>query len=103
MNGAKYRSDVVRFAKSFDENKHAFVADYIFYLPNLFTKTNPPRISKKSFDWSNIIKPVEDCIYKPLSKINPQIDDAQVIAGNVRKIQSNEYRIDVTLTIVNHH
>ena len=94
------RSSVQAWAKSYDEMKHAITANYVFYMPNLFCKKKR-KINKKSRDCSNIVKPLEDCIFRPLALINPQIDDAQVISLSSRKVEHHEYRIEVELSIVN--
>ena len=71
------------------------VATWRFYTPDLLTKSKKnQRINKKSSDLSNIIKPVEDCLFKYLNA-----DDSHVVSMNVYKIQSDDYRIECDLEI----
>lgn len=88
----KYKTDINKFNNYYDENKYYIVADYRFYMP-IMVKNNS-RISKTSGDLSNIIKNLEDIIFKQLIA-----DDSQVAALTVTKIHSKEIRAEITLTL----
>lgn len=91
----KFKTLAERFNHIFVEDNHYLVATWRFYTPDLLTKSKKnQRINKKSSDLSNIIKPVEDCLFKYLNA-----DDSHVVSMNVYKIQSDDYRIECDLEI----
>jgi Holliday junction resolvase RusA-like endonuclease len=86
----KYKNEINKFNKKYDENQHYLTADYRFYYPILIKSGK--RISKTSKDWSNLPKTIEDCIHKQLVA-----DDSQVISGSSTKIHCKEPRIEVDI------
>lgn len=88
---SQYTNQLQAFNKYFDEEKHYIVADYIFY-KTVLTKSN--RINKKSGDTSNLIKPIEDIVFKQLNA-----DDSHIVDIRAAKIHSDNPRIDIRYTI----
>lgn len=83
------KKQVDEFNKQYDQTKHYLSLDCRFYYP-LITKKNT--ISKTSKDISNLIKPIEDILFKHLV-----CDDSQVINVNAIKIHSNEIKTIIEL------
>lgn len=88
----KFKSDINKFNKYFDENNHCITVSYRFYYPILTKKDN--RISKTSGDTSNLIKPIEDVLFKQLIA-----DDSHVIDVSASKIHSETLRIAIILHV----
>lgn len=92
-------SQIPELLKEFNDfyklDEHYLACQYRFYYP-IFTKKGT--ISKTSKDASNIVKPIEDCIFKWLD-----IDDSQVIDLNVTKIHSENIKICTDLQIKSLH
>jgi Holliday junction resolvase RusA-like endonuclease len=88
----KYRSELSKFNKYFDKEKHYICAEYRFYMP-IFTKSGV-RINEKSGDVSNLIKIIEDLVFKQLLT-----DDSYIVDLYATKINSDKVRTDVTLSI----
>lgn len=89
-----YKADLNRFNKAFCEDEHYITAEFRFYKP-IMTKKNK-RISKTSGDTSNMIKTIEDLIFKEL-----HADDSFVINLTAMKIHSEHPRIEVNLYLKN--
>lgn len=80
-----YQMDIFRFNSMYKSDSHYLTAEYIFYYP-IFTKAG--KISAKSKDVDNIIKPIQDLIFK---YINP--DDSQIISVQSTKVHSDKLKI----------
>lgn len=87
----KYKSEINKFNKYYDETKHYLIAEYNFYYPIL---TKKKTISKRSIDLSNSIKALEDIIFK-----NFLIDDSQVCTLIVTKNHHDNVFADITYKI----
>jgi len=87
-----FRVEINKFNKAYNEEKHYITADYRFYFP-LITKKEG-RISKTSGDVSNLIKSLEDIVFKSL-----MADDSGVIQVIATKINSEDVRIEIELAI----
>lgn len=85
------KNSLLDLMKHFNEFEHYITCDWKFYFP-IFKKDG--HISKTAGDVSNMIKPIEDLIFKKLS-----IDDAYIVSGSFVKIESNYLGIEVTITI----
>jgi Holliday junction resolvase RusA-like endonuclease len=83
-----YKAALRKFNSHYDENMHYLVADFYFYYPVMTKKGS---IGKTSKDVDNIIKPVNDVIFKYLST-----DDSQVMSVSATKIHSENIKIEVT-------
>ena len=90
----KYRSEYRKFNKYYDELKHYLVIDYKFYMPVFVKKKD--RISKTSKDVDNIVKPLQDLIFKQLSA-----DDSGIISISSTKIHSENLNIKISIQIKN--
>jgi len=90
----KYKSEYRKFNKYYDELKHYLIIDYIFYMPVLVKKKD--RISKTSKDVDNIVKPLQDLIFKQLSA-----DDSSIISISSTKIHSENLNIKVSIQVKN--
>ena len=88
----KFKSDINKFNNYFDENNHCLTVSYRFYYPILTKKDK--RVSKTSGDTSNLIKPIEDVLFKQLIA-----DDSHVIDVSASKIHSETLRIAIVLHI----
>jgi Holliday junction resolvase RusA-like endonuclease len=88
----KFKNDFNKFNKYYDENNHYISVSYRFYYP-LLTKKDK-RISKTSGDVSNLIKSLEDIIFKQL-----HADDSAVIDVSATKIHSTQIRIAVDMQV----
>lgn len=85
------KAQIKKFNEVYNESENYLTAEYRFYYP-ILTKKN--LISKRSMDWSNISKPIEDIIFKHL-----KTDDSQVVSGTVTKIHSEEIKTVVEYSI----
>jgi Holliday junction resolvase RusA-like endonuclease len=85
------KSEIRKFNKYYNEEKHYIDISYRFYYPIL---TKKMLISKRSQDVDNIVKPINDIIFKHLLA-----DDSQIINLNATKIHSAEPRIVVEINI----
>lgn len=96
----KFKNELNKFNKKYDENKHYVSAEYRFYMP-IMTKdreTKTMRISQKSGDLSNLVKALEDIIFNQL-----HADDSCIASMTVYKIESKELRTEVEYTINDLH
>lgn len=93
---SKINDDLLEFKKNFDPIKSSIEASYFFYVPKEFFYTKDGRVSRRSKDLSNIVKVVEDCVFRYLA-----IDDCLVTKLNVEKIPANKWSIVVQLSIRN--
>ena len=87
----KYKNEINKFNNEFDANKHYLTASYTFYMPVL---TKDKRISQRSGDCSNLVKAIEDIIFKNLTP-----DDSHITSMLVEKIESKEIRTEISYTI----
>lgn len=85
-------SQILGLNDYFVSGNHYLKCEYEFYY-NIKTKKNT--IGKRSKDVSNIVKPIEDCIFNYLDA-----DDAEVLELSVKKIQSEEIKTTVKITIL---
>jgi Holliday junction resolvase RusA-like endonuclease len=89
-----YKSEFSKLNKSYDETKHYLIVDYVFYMP-IFVKKKD-RISKKSKDVDNIIKPVNDLLFNFLN-----CDDSSIISVSSTKVHSDTPSIKIKLQMCN--
>ena len=89
----KYKAEINKFNKNYNEDEHYIIAEYNFYYPIITKKGN---ISKRSTDLSNSIKALEDIIFKSFV-----IDDSQVCELYVRKVHSENIRVEINFKIRN--
>lgn len=87
----KYKNEINKFNKEFNQEKHYLVCEYKFYMP-VMTKDN--RVSQRSGDCSNLVKAIEDIIFK-----NLLCDDSHITELLISKIHSNEIRTEMNLFI----
>lgn len=95
----KYSTLLERFNSVFCKESHYLTISWRFYIPNLLTKDKKVRVNMRSGDLSNIVKPIEDAIFMHFTNA----DDSHVIAMNVEKIQSKDYRVEVDIQIKDLH
>lgn len=88
----QYKNDLNKFNKYYDENKHFLICDYYFYKPIMHKKDK--RVSKNSGDLSNLVKALEDAIFKHL-----HADDSAVCVLNVHKIDSQKVYTKVNIQV----
>lgn len=79
--------------KCFDRKKHSISMDYIFTMPEKLLMTKDEMISKRSGDIDNLIKPINDLIFKELSIENKTIDDSAVLDLKAKKVCGEEFSI----------
>lgn len=87
----KHKGAIRLFNKSYCDKKTYLRSQYIFYYPIL---TKAKTLSKTSKDVDNIVKPINDIIFKHLDA-----DDSQVVELNVLKVHSDTPRVEVSLRI----
>lgn len=75
------------FANAFDPLEHAIETEYHFGLPDLFLKDGS-RMSKRSMDVDNCVKPINDMVFLTLQQYNADIDDGLVHQCLARKSES---------------
>jgi len=88
----KFKNEINKFNKYYDKSNCYINADYRFYMPILLKDKS--RVSKRSGDLSNLVKNLEDTIFKHL-----HADDGEVVNLNVTKIESKAIRIEVDLEL----
>jgi Holliday junction resolvase RusA-like endonuclease len=88
----EFKNEINRFNKFYNEEKHYITANYRFYFPILTKKEH--RVSKTSGDVSNLIKALEDIVFKSLIA-----DDSAVLSVSADKIHSENIRIEIELNI----
>lgn len=88
----KFKNELAKFNNYFDREKHYINAEYRFYMP-IITKKDK-RVSETSGDVSNIIKVIEDLVFKQLLA-----DDSHIINLHASKIHSDKARIEIILQI----
>ena len=88
----KYYPEIKKFNNHYDNTSHYLTAEYIFYHKVINKKDNC--IGKTSGDTSNLIKTVEDCIFKKLN-----VDDSQIMSVQASKVHSEDERIEVKISI----
>lgn len=88
----QYFPEIKKFNSFYNPKEHYLTAEYIFYHKVINIKDN--LIGKTSGDTSNLIKTVEDCIFKKLNA-----DDSQIMSVNASKVHSDTERIEVKLSI----
>lgn len=98
----KLSKELFIFATKFDAATQAIKLEYEFHIDNLYVKSgvNKNRISKISGDIDNKIKPVQDIVFNYLSKINYEIDDAQIVETKVAKLESTDNYIKIKIIAV---
>lgn len=89
-----HKSIFTKLNKVFDSSKHYLEIDYEWFMP-VFTKKKD-RISKKSKDCDNLIKPLQDLMFKRLNA-----DDSEIISVKSTKIHSENYEIIVVIRLRN--
>ena len=89
-----YKAKFTKLNNYHKPSEHYFCVDYIFYMPVLVKKKD--RISKTSMDTDNLIKPVQDLIFKRLNA-----DDSEVISVSATKVHSDNYSIRATIRVCN--
>lgn len=87
-----FKAQINKFNKYFDESLHYITANYNFYYPILTKKDK--RIGKTSTDISNMIKPVEDIIFKHFIA-----DDSSIVSVCASKVHSENLRMEISYTI----
>ena len=80
-----YQREIFKFNSMYKHNSHYLVAEYKFFYP-IFTKKN--LISQKSKDVDNLIKPIQDLIFRYISP-----DDSQIVSVSATKIHSTDIKI----------
>ena len=88
---SSFKSQIRKLNSAYKEDTHYMVVDYRFYYP-IMTKAGT--ISKRSNDVDNIIKPINDIIFKHLST-----DDSQVMSVASTKIHSDQLKIEMYIQI----
>jgi Holliday junction resolvase RusA-like endonuclease len=88
----KYKNDINKFNNKYNSGKYYLVAEYKFYYPILLKSGEA--INKKSKDVSNLIKVVEDILFKQLLA-----DDSEVISVTATKIHSKDIRTEIILEL----
>jgi Holliday junction resolvase RusA-like endonuclease len=88
----QYYPDIRKFNNLYNPKEHYLTAEYIFYHKVINIKDN--LIGNNSGDTSNLIKTVEDCIFKKLNA-----DDSQIMSIQASKVHSDTERIEVKLSI----
>lgn len=86
------RVNVNKLNKYFDESKHCLQIDYRFYFP---VYTSKGLIGKTSKDVDNIIKPIQDCLFK-----NFMFDDSLITKVSSEKIHSETSRIEIDIKVL---
>lgn len=73
---------------------------YIFWIPRPKLITRAQNISKTSLDVDNCVKSLQDSFFNQLEKINPKLNDAQIInmVAEKRVSPNSEYGITVFLS-----
>jgi Holliday junction resolvase RusA-like endonuclease len=89
------KSEIRKFNKYYDKEKHYINIIYRFYYPIL---TKKKLISMKSQDVDNIVKPINDVLFKHILA-----DDSQVIDLHVTKLHSAEARTVIEIQILPIH
>jgi len=89
-----FKSQINKFNKKYSIDEHYIVTNYKFYYPILLKSGR--KISKTSKDASNLIKTIEDVIFKQLTA-----DDSQVISVSAIKIHSENIRIYAEIELKN--
>lgn len=90
-----YQRSIFEFNSMYKPDSHYLLAEYRFYYP-IFTSKG--LISQKSKDVDNIIKPIQDLIFKYISP-----DDSQIVSVSSTKIHSDDIKIIATYQIRNLH
>jgi len=88
----KFKNDINKFNKTYDKDNFYIISDYRFFMPVLVKDGS--RISKRSGDLSNLVKVLEDQIFKQL-----HADDSEVASLNIIKVESGHPRIEVDLEL----
>lgn len=89
----KEKNKILQFNAAFNEDIHYLKCEYRFYFP-FITKDKKKRIRKRYMDLSNLVKPIEDIIFK-----NLMADDAHIVDLHATKIDSLVPRIEVLFSI----
>jgi len=88
----QYFPEIKKFNSFYDPKLHYLTAEYVFY--HKIFNVGDGLVGKTSGDTSNLIKTVEDCIFKKL-----KADDSQIISMQASKVHSDNERIEVKLSI----
>ena len=86
----KFKNEINKFNKYYDENKHYITTYYKIFHNKVLKKNNT--INKNGGDNSNIIKPIEDIIFKQLLA-----DDSAGLY--VEKYHSENVRTEIEIAI----
>lgn len=89
---SKNHAEIMNFNKFLKSGEFYLVVDYLFYF-KVFTKKN--KIGKNFGDVDNLIKPIQDLIFKRLI-----YDDSQILTITASKIHSENPKTKVTLRAV---
>lgn len=95
----KQKEKICNFIKDFNPKIHTFEISYVYGMVNLIKKDGTG-ISKKSKDVDNLIKPINDVIFKCFEAYNTTIDDSLVHKVTSRKIISDIDEIHVKINIL---
>ena len=87
----KFKRDLSKFNLFFDLEKNYIIAEYRFYMP-IIKKAGG--MNQKSGDLSNLVKALEDILFKSLFA-----DDSHVASLSVYKIHSETTRTEISFKV----
>ena len=102
---SKIDQDAIKaFTALFDPKKHGIVIKLTYYYPKAELITKAGTLSSKSFDLSNVEKPLIDVLmlakYSDSSITNLEIDDKFIVDLESKKRIGNEHSISVNFQLV---
>lgn len=96
------REKLEAFAHRYNHGSNYMVFDYCFKFPHskFFTKAGP--INKRCADVDNLVKPINDQIFKWMGAANPEVDDACIVKMTACKVANeiDDYRIIVNMSLI---
>ena len=94
-----YRKKFKNLAEEFVHGEHALRMTYIWYMPEDRFFTKKKLINKKSGDVDNLVKPINDIIFKELELHNSVIDDALVLDCRSVKRPAEKWSIVLQISL----
>jgi len=98
----KTQDDKLRkIAEWYKHGKNFFINSYVFKFPRADLITKAGAINKRCADVDNLLKPVNDQLFKYMAGINKDIDDSAIMGLKALKVPSDvdAHKIIIELTL----
>lgn len=107
LSNPEFLEQFKEFADKFDRTQHRFEVELICYYPRTIFYTKKGEVSGRTFDCSNVEKPIIDILFgesyynksHPYGLKNINSDDRAICDLISRKRPADEHRVEVTIKL----